>query len=463
MWLALFFLTTASLADGGVDEAPVAGLEAHPAVPVPREAAGDAGVAEPPSNVSLHGALEADLGLFPGGFGANGPDLLTTVHPVLGFAVGEVFGLELGPTFRLRVIDADADNRPSDLGGFLRGPDWDELSDFGQIVSSLRIGREGGPFAIRVGPMRKKTLGLGHLVWRYSNQVNPNYHPASAALDFRAGPVRGEFFASDVLGARLLAGEVSWDLGGTFSSDAAVKDRYVLALSVAHDFNLAGRPFNPVAGATPFTPQPATLLNLDASAVLVRNATLRWLVLLGSGARANAKGDLGFLVGTAVDATVKEVGFSTRFELRKQAGGFRQHFFGPMYELQRFVDVGYRGPSVQDALLPDGLSAFAELRVGIGTRVTFDVAAEYFFWNRLDLDGSFSLALLNDWLYFTLRSTMLGLAQAPRYAFSGGLRLRLFASFYLLAEGATVFLPQPDGSLIRGVGGSAGVGIDFER
>jgi hypothetical protein len=160
---------------------------------------------------------------------------------------------------------------------------------------------------------------------------------------------------------------------------------------------------------------------------------------------------------------VKEVGFSTRVELRKQAGGFRHGFFGPMYELQRYVDIGFRGPSLGEAALPDGLSGFAELRVGVGTRVSFDAAAEYFFWNRLDLNGGLSIALLGDWFFLTARTAILGIAQSPRFAFNAGLRWRLFPSFYVLGDGGTVFFPQVDGSLIRGVTFTAGVGVDFER
>lgn len=469
MWLALLLTLPASLPDGGAEDVFDAGPPLHLAVPLaPAEPqplvqpAPDAGV-EGASALSLRGAAEADLGLFPSGFGKNGFDLITSLHPVIGFSGGDDFGIELGPTFRFRVIDTPALNRPSDIGGVLRGADWDELSDYGQILQSLRIGRESGVFHLRLGPARKKSLGLGHLLWRYSNQTNADYHPASADAVLRAGPIRAELFASDILGARLFAGEVAWDIGGTFSSDAAVKDRYVLALELAHDANLAGRPFRPDPSVQRFTLPPVTLLHLDASAVLVRSAALRWMVMAGTGTRANATADLGFLVGMTLDANVKEVGFSTRLELRKQAGGFRHGFFGPMYELQRFVDVGYTGPSLGAAMLPDGLSGFAELRVGIGPRVSFDAAAEYFFWNRLDLDGGLSIALLGDWFFLTARTTILGIAQAPRFAFNAGLRWRLLPSFYVLGEGGTVFFPQVDGTLLRGVSFSAGVGVDFER
>lgn len=430
------------------------------ATPIPQPA--DAGV-EAPSTLKLHGAAEADLGLFPSGFGENGVDLMTALHPVIGFGVGDDFGIEFGPTFRLRLIDTPAFNRPSDVGSVLRGADWDELSDYGQILQSLRIAKETGVFHLRIGPARKKSLGLGHLLWRYGNQANPDYHPASGTAVLKAGPIRAEFFASDILGARLFAGEVAWDIGGTFSSDVNVKDRYLLALELVHDANLSARPFRPDRSVEPFTVAPVTLMHLDASAVLVRNAALRWMVMAGTGTRANVTGDLGFLVGMTLDANVKEIGFSTRLELRKQAGGFRHGFFGPMYELQRFVDIGYRGDSIGTAVLPDGLSGFAELRVGIGTRISFDAAAEYFFWNRLDVDGGLSIALFDDWFFLTARTTILGIAQQPRFAFNGGLRWRLFPSFYVLAEGGTVFFPQVDGSLIRGVSFSAGAGVDFER
>lgn len=431
--------------DAGVEEAPDAG--------------------EPPSQLSLRGAAEADLGFFPTGFGPeNGADFMTAIRPILGFAVGEVFSIELGPTFRLRIIDTPTLNRPSDLGGVLRGADWDEASDFGSIIQALRVGREGGVFFASIGPKRKKTLGLGHLLWRYSNQTNPDYHPSGGELAVNLGPIHGEFFASDVLGARLFAGEIAWDIGATFTQDTAVHDRYVLAFSVAHDAQLAGRPFRPDRTLiAPFTPTPATLLNLDASVVLFRSAELRWMVLAGTGVRANDRSDLGLVVGTTLDATVKEVGFSTRLELRKQAGGFRYGYFGPQYELQRFSDLGLREVSLSQASLPDSGSAFLEVRAGIGGKLTFDLAAEYYFWQRLDVDGTLSLALLDDWFFLTARASVLGVLQQPRFNVTGGLRLRVLPSFYLLAEGGTVFFPQTDGTLLRGVYGSAGAGIDFER
>src|SRR5512133_2297816 len=145
MLLALLLTATASLSDGGADDAVDGGPEPvlHLAAPLPPPDAApapqpqpepqqkyqpqpqyppqpppaqpvvtatpvpqpvDAGIEVPPV-LKLHGAAEADLGLFPTGFPENGFDVMTALHPVIGFGVGDDFGIELGPTFRLRIID----------------------------------------------------------------------------------------------------------------------------------------------------------------------------------------------------------------------------------------------------------------------------------------------------------------------------------------------------------------------
>lgn len=446
------------LPDAGVPEEE---KEVHAAIPVqPPVEEVDAGT---PSLITLGGSFESDFGVMPSGFGTNGVDIVAGLRPTLSFAVKDIFSLELGPLFRIRVGDFAPFNRSRDVGQFLRGADWDEASDFGQIIQSLTIGHEGGIVSVDLSPKRKKTMGLGHLLWRYSNQVNADYHPTGGELELNAGPIHGEFFASDLFGARLFAAEVAWDIGGTFSKDAKVRDRYVLAISFAHDASKAGRPFRPDLNVAPFYPSNATLVHVDASAVLYRSAELSWMAFAGLGVRANDASDLGFVGGTSLDASVQEVGFSARLEVRKQAGGFRQGYFGPQYELQRFSDVGFRETGINDVRLPDSGSAFLELRAGIGDYLTFDAAAEYFFWQRLDLDGSLQVSLLRDWLFFTAHASVQGILVKPRTLVTGGFRWRIVASVYVMAEAGTVFMPQADGTLLRGVQANAGVGFDFQR
>jgi hypothetical protein len=43
--------------------------------------------------------------------------------------------------------------------------------------------------ALRVGALEGYSLLSGHLVRRYSNRANPDYHPAGAFLTGRLGPL----------------------------------------------------------------------------------------------------------------------------------------------------------------------------------------------------------------------------------------------------------------------------------
>jgi hypothetical protein len=49
----------------------------------------------------------------------------------------------------------------------------------------------------------------------------------------------------------------------------------------------------------------------------------------------------------------------------------------------------------------------------------------------------------------------------PRTAVEGSVRVRVRPSLYLLAAGGTAFLPQPDGTLLRGLSATLGVGLDL--
>ena len=412
----------------------------------------------PPSDQKLlHAAAEVGLTSFPSGTPGGWQDGFLELAPIVGIDLGDPFALEVGAEFRLRLIDSPPDQRAGDIGGVLRRADWDEASDFGQIIRSLRISKPESVFWLQAGAVRNKTLGLGHLLSRYSNQDNPDYHPAGATIGARYKAIRAEAFASDILGARIFAGEVVADVGRIFGNTQSVYDRFHLAFSIAHDEGRAGY----VAGRV-------SLFQLDLDAILFRTATTRLMILVGLGGRAadalDATPDPGFLAGLAVDATF-EGGFSIggRFEVRKQGSGFRQGFIGAGYELARFAGTGFSGPSRMAEQLPDGFSVDGELHIASGTAVSFDLALEYFNWGRADLDALFSLEIIDHRLVAGARFTGTGLGQVPRYAVTSELRLRIFSSFYVLGSGGTVFFPQSDGTLVRGVYAGAGAGFDFER
>ncbi len=410
----------------------------------------------------VRGALEVAAAVLPSGFAENQLDGFLSVQPIAALEVGDVFEIELGPTFRLRLIDLPPVQHGFDYGGILRRPDWDETSDFGQIVQLLRIGSENTPASLFVGATRKKTLGLGHLISRYSNIENTDYHPAAATGILAVGPIRVEAFASDVLGARIFAGDIRWDIGATFSQNADWRDRLMLAFEAAHDAAIAGRPiqYDPLVTRTPVPS--ATLFHTDFSAVVLRSEHVRLMLLAGAGVRANADADLGFVVGGMADVTAGRIGVSAKAELRKQAGRFRQGFFGPSYELSRFADIGLGPAPIANASLPDSFSAYGELRVGVGEHGHIDLAIEHFFTNRTDFDVTASLNLVDRRLAAFGRLTGVGIGQSDRFSAAAGLRVRAIAALYAFGSVGLLYIPQPDLRLVPGLTGTLGVGVDFE-
>jgi hypothetical protein len=416
----------------------------------------------PPHGVHFRGAVEALFHSFPSGTPGGAQDLFASGTPLIAFDGGDDFGFELGATLRLRVFDDPPEQRAGDYGGVLRRADWDQTSDYGQLLRELRIGKPGGGFVLEAGPLSGVTLGHGHLVSRYSNRENPDYHPAGAQLALATGSVHTTLLASDVLGGRLFAGEVSGDLGRIFSADPARFDRFHGALSVAHD---AGR-VGPVT-------DPMTLMHLDFDAALYRGEVVRLFAYTGVGSRIFVPvADLGALVGFSLEGTPGAFQLGGKIEARKQAGSFRQGMFGPAYELQRIAGVGLDGLPQARELLPDGFSGFAEFSLASGpidpdpsgaSRVSFSVAAEHFSWGRTDADAALALRLMEGKAMGTARVSIVGVGVSPRMSATFEARYRFAPALYALAAGGTVYFPQAEGGLVRGLFGGVGVGADFER
>lgn len=424
---------------------------------VPTAASGGA----PAGSTRFRGAFELSLMSFPSGTPGGSQDLFSTATPVIAVDAGEDFAFELGAELRLRVFDDPPGQRERDYGGVLRFEDWDEPSDFGQLLRELRIGAEDGAFQLRAGALRLETLGAGHLVSRYSNRTNPNYHPAGARLRFFAGPVRTEVLASDFLAARLFAADVSVDLGEVISDSEEQVGRYHAGVSLAHDHGEAG-------GLAPR----ATLLQVDVDAALYRTQTVQLFAVGGVGTRMFAGSpDVGASLGLAIETQPAGYQLGGKLEARKVGGGFRQGFFGPGYELARFAGLGLSSVPLAEELLPDGWSGFGEFSFAMGldaaapeaTRLLFTAALEQFSFGRTDADAAVSLEALNRTLLASARFIATGINRAPRYLVGADVRYRFLPSLYAVGFLGNVYFPVAPGQLARGFYAGVGAGVDFER
>ncbi|QSQ12663.1 hypothetical protein [Myxococcus landrumensis] len=395
----------------------------------------------------------------PSGTPGGGQDLFIRAYPVLGLTKGDSFVLRLGANLRMRMVDEEPKQTEGDYGARLRREDWDELSDAGQVVRMLRIGREGESFYLRVEPLVDESLGRGYLVGRYSNVLSPDYHPAGGSVTVAKGPVRAEVLASDVLAARLFAGELMLDIGRAASDDASNFDRYLVRFSAAHDAGRAG-------GKTPNM----TLASLGGDVALYKGERLRAWALAGGGARFSESHTpaVGGLLGVALEGqTSSGTQISVTLQGRNQGGRFRFGMFGPDYELGRFSGTGLAEQPISEEELPRGFAGYLEASIAKGgadsTLLLGSLAAQYYGFGRTDLDVSAGFELPGGRTRALARAVLTALGDRPRYSLGVEVRQRLMNHLYAWGSGGTVHFPQANNQLVRGVTVGAGVGVDFQR
>ncbi|RKH02101.1 hypothetical protein [Corallococcus carmarthensis] len=395
------------------------------------------------------------LALLPRGDG-GAREGFVQVAPTLMLDGGAEFGVNLGAPVRLRLWGGGRS------AGVIRREDWDSLSDWGQVVRALKLGSNEAPLALWLGALERYSLLSGHLVRRYSNRVNPDYHPAGGFLTGTIGPVYVEAFASDILGARLFGAEAEVDLEYVLFGPPAQAGRYSLAVSAVHE-----------GGKGEGTSSESTLTHLDGTAVVWTRPGLELHLLAGWGGRPRTSGAWGVVAGVGADAETPGLNARLRLEARRQHGGFRQGAFGPDYELARFRAVGASGQSLAEASFPEGSSLYAEVDVGwdaerlvgrVQRHLAFSCSLEVFSWGRVDTDGRLALQLFERNLELATSVLAMGLGRpGARYLVSGDLRWRFAGRMYALGQGGTLLFPEADGALRPGIYASLGVGVDNAR
>ncbi|HEX8700128.1 MAG TPA: hypothetical protein VF815_14885, partial [Myxococcaceae bacterium] len=371
------------------------------------------------------------------------------------------FAVELGAPLRFRLLDKDPKQAENDYGPRLRREDWDTMSDYGQVLRELRIGQEEDAFYLVAGPLSVFTLGEGHLVDRYDNQLSPDYHPVGAVATINVGPTRVQVAASDVLSPRLFAAELRLDIGRLVSTDETRWDRFHGIASLAHDFGKVGEESTDVISAA----------LVGGSVALYKGEQLQLYGLAGGGTRVDSSTDIGAFGGFSIRGTTADdtVEVSGRMEARYQGGNFRFGQFGPSYELSRFSATGLSEDPISDEVLERHLAGFGELRMTLGggseekLRLSASASGEYFAFGRTDTDLALAMMFPGGKTMAIARLIIVGVGTQPRYSVRTEVRHRPFESLYFWGSGSTLHFPQADGTLVRGFAAGAGVGVDFKR
>lgn len=404
--------------------------------------------AEEPATSKVYGGLEIAAHAFPSPVPPHEQELDASVLPILGWVPSDDFTLEVGAKFQFRIIRSGGGSR-------FRTQDWAELSDYGQVIRFLRAGSDASRLQLRLGAFEAQTLGAGHLISRYSNRTNPNYHPGGATLTGYFGPTQTELLVSDFLGARVFAAEERLDLGSLVAG-AAASNRVYASASLAHDAGLAGGNVSAL-----------TQGYVDLTAEFYKSPSIQAFANVGMGLRLGLqRPDAGGAIGLGADTYPFGARLSAKAELRFQGGAFQHGAIGPTYELSRFSAIGDGGPGVADERLPQGATLYGEVSFSSGDskrhRIVLTSGVQRFFRGRTDADFIFSGSLAGGSPVASVRLSAVGIGQRARYALAAQLRVRLSPSLYLLGEGGTLYFPQVDNSLVSAWFSSAGVGLDFE-
>lgn len=105
--------------------------------------------------------------------------------------------MSLGVPIRLELYDSRPDKAWSRLGK-LRMDDWNEPSDFAQVIRQLQYGGKEEHFYLDVNAFKASTLGHGTQLRRYNPNVNLNTRRVSAQLDGFGDFGGAETFLNDV-------------------------------------------------------------------------------------------------------------------------------------------------------------------------------------------------------------------------------------------------------------------------
>ena len=115
--------------------------------------------------------------------------------------------LTFGVPLRIELVDARVDKRFNNTGRF-RKEDWDEVSDFFQIINGITYGGKESRVYIDINAFKSTSIGHGTLMKRYNPNLNFNTARVQAEIDAFMDYVGGELYVDNIPAPNVLGGLV---------------------------------------------------------------------------------------------------------------------------------------------------------------------------------------------------------------------------------------------------------------
>lgn len=113
--------------------------------------------------------------------------------------------MSFGVPVRLQLLDTRPDGGWTHAGR-LRKQDWDEASDFAQIIRNITYGGKEGHVYVDVNAFKSSSLGHGTILKRYNPNLNLNSRQVSGEIDAFGDYGGGELYVNNVVGPNVIGG-----------------------------------------------------------------------------------------------------------------------------------------------------------------------------------------------------------------------------------------------------------------
>lgn len=109
------------------------------------------------------------------------------------------FSMTFAVPFRLQLLDSRSDRRWTNAGK-PRAKDWDEVSEYFQVIQNITWGGKEKHFYLDINQFRPSTIGHGAIIKRYNQNLNFNTRRVSFQFDAFSDYAGGELYLNDITG-----------------------------------------------------------------------------------------------------------------------------------------------------------------------------------------------------------------------------------------------------------------------